>query len=89
MIKEVLKENHCSASPELMLSDCCKQHDSDYETQGKFKADWEFAKCGWKKANEYDSWYKRAGVRTISTFYFSMVSLFGFYAYYKTNKRLF
>ena len=89
MIKEVLKENHCSASPELMLSQCCKKHDKGYETKGKFKAGWECLECGWETANAYDKWYKRAGVRFVSTFYFTMVALFGVYAYYKTNKRLF
>ena len=43
----------CSGVPELMLNSCCSEHDDDYKTMGKFKADWKFIKCGWKKASTY------------------------------------
>ena len=76
----------CSGVPELMLNSCCHEHDDDYKTMGKFKADWKFIKCGWKKAATYTELHKRIVTRLAISIYYLGVSIFGWWPHYKAQK---
>jgi len=77
----------CSGVPEFNIASCCEGHDNDYENLNKFVADWRFVKCGWSKANSYTSVHKRLFTRTVATTYYIGVSIFGWWPYYKAQKK--
>jgi len=77
----------CSGVPEFNMNNCCKIHDDDYENLGKFTSDWRFVKCGWKKAGSYYTLHERLLTRTVAITYYIGVSLFGWWPYYKAQKK--
>lgn len=78
--------NGCSGVPELTMHLCCNQHDRDYRTKSKLKADWEFVSCGYRKAKTYKVGSGKIFTYTIATIYYIGVSLFGWWPYYKAQK---
>lgn len=84
------KIDYCSGVPDYPhMRPACKDHDEDYKNQiGKWKADWKFAKRGWENATGYTKKYKRVWARSIAVGYYIGVTLFGWWAYYKSGKKL-
>jgi len=86
MISE--KIDYCSGSPELNVASCCKIHDSDYESIGKLKADWNFLQCMLNKATNYKKLHHRIATRIVAGVYYTAVSIFGWLPYFKAQNIL-
>jgi bisphosphoglycerate-dependent phosphoglycerate mutase len=74
--KKVLMD-YCTASPDFNFSDCCKQHDEDYEkmTISRWRADKKLRRCISKKGVGFYKyrilpWVYWAGVRAFGGMYY-------------------
>lgn len=78
--------DYCSGVPDLNLNSCCKEHDLNYRVMGKFKADWKFLACGWKKARTYTKPWQKNATRTIISGYYIGVTILGWIPYFKAQR---
>ena len=88
IVKRILIDR-CSGVPEFNMKSCCKQHDDDYETKGKFSSDWSFLKCGLNKAGSY-GWkqpHKVLATSLVSIGYYIGVTILGWRAYNNAQTR--
>ena len=88
MIKEIKEKiDFCSGVPDFSsIVSCCEEHDKNYVTIGKFRADWQFFTCMTSKAKDYDKVYKRAFIRIVASVYYIGVSIFGWLPYLRARK---
>lgn len=85
-ISKDIMTNGCSVVPEFNMHECCNTHDIEYRTKGKFRADWNLLKCGWRKAKTYEKIYKRTSTRFLSVAFFVGVSIGGWIPYLNAQK---
>jgi len=83
-IKKLISDG-CTGVPELIFHGCCEQHDKDYDTIGKIKADVNFFKCCWHKSDGM-KWYKDCAYKSASVVYFLGVSALGWLFYRGESK---
>ena len=82
-IKE--KVDFCSCVPEFNIAACCRKHDDDYINCGKFRADFDFLKCGLIKAKTYSIPHRIIFTYIVAITYYIGVTLFGWWPYYKAQ----
>lgn len=84
-------QDYCSGVPEFTLNSCCSDHDDSYKVIGgpwkKLVGDWQFLRCGWKKAGKYE-WGKggKTLTATVITVYYVGVSIFGWLPWLNAQK---